>query len=38
MVDMGHHYNMIYKQNYYNIIIIYFLYLFESLFTVGIQK
>ena len=37
MVDMGHHY-MIYKQNYYNIIIIYFLYLFESLFTVGIQK
>ena len=37
MVDMGHHYNMIYKQNYYNII-IYFLYLFESLFTVGIQK
>ena len=37
MVDMGHHYNMIYKQNYYNIIIN-FLYLFESLFTVGIQK
>ena len=39
MADMGHHYNMIYKQNYCNIIIVYFLfYLFKYLFTVGIQK